>query len=106
MKILQETTVWDTAVPNHIYYVSDNKENLLAYIKASNNEPVVFKKPIKFSIRNRTFKELDSTPAPSSLIQVQGSKGAVYTVDPEAQSCSCPGFMYRGDCKHIKELVN
>jgi hypothetical protein len=58
MKILQETTVWDTAVPNHIYYVTDSKDKMLAYIKASNNEPVVLSKPIKFDTRHRTFKEL------------------------------------------------
>jgi hypothetical protein len=58
MKILQETTVWEGKVPNHIYYVTDNKERLLGYIKAGSNEPVVMSKPIKFSTRYRTFKEL------------------------------------------------
>lgn len=58
MKTLQETTGWASKVPNHIYYVTDNKERLLAYIKASNNEPVVLSKPIKFETRYRTFKEL------------------------------------------------
>lgn len=58
MKILQETTKWDSAVPNHIYYVTDNKERLLAYIKTGSNEPVVLSKPMKFSTRYRTFKEL------------------------------------------------
>ena len=58
MKILQETTVWDSAVPNHIYYVNDSKEKLLAYIKAGSNEPVMLSKPIKFSTRYRTFKEI------------------------------------------------
>lgn len=106
MKILQETTDWgEYNTPNNIYYVNDSKEKLLAYIKAGSNEPVMLSKPIKFSTRYRTFKELDSTPAPSNLIQIQGSKGAVYTVDPESQSCSCPGFTFRGDCKHVKELA-
>jgi hypothetical protein len=58
MKILQETTKWDSAVPNHIYYVSDSKDKLFAYIKASSNEPTVLGKPIKFDTRYRTFKEL------------------------------------------------
>jgi hypothetical protein len=31
---------------------------MLAYIKASNNEPVVLSKPIKFDTRHRTFKEI------------------------------------------------
>lgn len=58
MKILQETTIWESKVPNHIYYVNDAKDMLLAMIKSSNNEPVVFKQPIKFSTRYRTFKEI------------------------------------------------
>jgi len=58
MKILQETTVWEGSVPNHIYYVNDAKDMLYAMITASRNEPRMFSKPIKFSTRYRTFKEL------------------------------------------------
>lgn len=106
MVILQETTDWGAyATPNNIYYVNDSKEKLLAYIKAGSNEPVMLSKPIKFSTRYRTFKELDSTPTPSSLVQVTGSKGAVYSVDTQQKSCTCPGFTFRGDCKHVKELA-
>ena len=37
---------------------------------------------------------------------VQGSKGAEYRVTLGANSsCTCPGFTFRGDCKHIKELA-
>jgi hypothetical protein len=59
MIILQETTDWgEHRTPNHIYYLTDNKENLLAYIKAGSNEPTVFSKPIRFDRRGRTFKEI------------------------------------------------
>jgi transcription initiation factor IIF auxiliary subunit len=59
MVILQETTDWgEYRTPNHIYYVNDSKEKLLAYIKAGSNEPVMLSKPIKFSTRYRTFKEI------------------------------------------------
>lgn len=35
---------------------------------------------------------------------VQGSKGAEYVVTLGANSsCTCPGFTFRGDCKHVKE---
>jgi uncharacterized Zn finger protein len=40
------------------------------------------------------------------LIEVQGSKGAVYYVDPELHSCTCPGFTFRGKCKHTDILVD
>ncbi len=59
MVILQETTDWgEHRTPNHIYYLDDKKENLIAYIKAGSNEPMVFSKPIRFDRRGRTFKEL------------------------------------------------
>lgn len=32
---------------------------------------------------------------------VSGSNGKVYEVT--ANSCTCPGFTFRGTCKHIKE---
>jgi predicted nucleic acid-binding Zn finger protein len=32
---------------------------------------------------------------------VKGSNGNTYTI--EDGKCSCPGFTYRGNCKHVKE---
>jgi len=37
---------------------------------------------------------------------VKGSKGAEYMVTLGAgASCTCPGFTFRGRCKHVEELV-
>ena len=44
---------------------------------------------------------------------VEGSKGTMYTVTferlPEATeygyTCTCKGFKYRGECRHIKKVV-
>jgi hypothetical protein len=103
--IYRETTDWgDIKCPNHIYVLDDKKENLLAYIKAGTNEHKVFSKPIRFDMRHRTFKELKRTKPADNLIKVEGSKGAVYLVDPETKTCSCPGYKFRGDCKHVAEI--
>ena len=42
----------------------------------------------------------------SSQFKVAGSKGNEYTVteDSGKWSCTCPGFTFRGSCKHIKEF--
>lgn len=36
--------------------------------------------------------------------QVQGSRGAVYTVTQRGghKTCTCPGFQFRKDCKHVR----
>lgn len=43
-------------------------------------------------------------PAPPKTVQVEGSKGKTYTLtikEDGSKSCSCPGFGFRGSCKHI-----
>jgi hypothetical protein len=56
MIFLRETTDWGKeGVPNHIYVLDDTKENMLAYIRSGTNEHKVFKKPIRFDRRGRTF---------------------------------------------------
>ena len=107
MEAIRETTVWDT--PNHTYLLDGT--TLVAYIPASSNEPFYFSKGLKnFDKRRRTFEKADKAlfnkSVTTNLIEVQGSKGAVYQVDPEAKSCSCPGFTFRGKCKHTDSLVD
>ena len=105
MIFLQETTDWGNHnTPNHIYVLDDKKEKMLAYIRMPITEPKVFTTPIRFDMRHRTFKELKRTKPADNLIKVEGSKGAVYFVDPEAKTCSCPGYKFRGDCKHVADL--
>ena len=45
-------------------------------------------------------------PVPSyEEVKVEGSKGSTYTVRKETTTgeltCTCPGFKYRGKCKHL-----
>jgi hypothetical protein len=107
MEAVREITDWET--PNHIYLLDGTK--LVAYIKQGTVEPFYFKNPIKgFDKRGRKFEAVTTTlfeeSASSNLIEVQGSKGAVYYVDPELHSCTCPGYTFRGKCKHTDVLVD
>jgi hypothetical protein len=107
MEAVREITDWET--PNHIYLLDGTK--LVAYIKQGTVEPFYFKNPIKgFDKRGRKFeaadKNLFEASASTNLIEVQGSKGAVYYVDPELHSCTCPGYTFRGKCKHTDVLVD
>jgi len=106
MEALRETT--GGAFHPHVYLLDGN--NLVAYIKSGETEPFYFKNPIKgFDKRGRKFASV--TPSPfkvkkqSNLITVKGSKGNVYTINPEEKTCNCPGFTFRGACKHVAEYV-
>jgi hypothetical protein len=111
MKIIEEITDWDTeyAVPNHVYVVNDSKDKMFAYVAVGSVCVKEFNKPIKFSVSRRKFKEVantwgytvDEQPAGRTWT-VAGSKGAEYTVTEldGAKTCNCPGFRFRGACKH------
>lgn len=107
MQAYKEITDWDSDVaPNHTYLLDGTK--MIAYIKQGSTEPFYFKTPIQIDKRGRKFVELDKNPfeveIKTELIEVKGSKGNTYYVDPEAKTCTCPGFSFRGACKHITEL--
>ena len=38
---------------------------------------------------------------------VSGSKGSTYsvTIDGKQRSCTCPGYGFRRDCKHIRQVL-
>jgi hypothetical protein len=104
MEALRETT--GGQFPPHIYLLDGN--NLVSYIKNGETEPFYFKNPIKgFDKRGRKFEVVKPNPfkeqRKSNAIAVTGSKGQVYYVDAEARTCTCPGFQFRGSCKHLAE---
>lgn len=109
MQALKETTVWpDPHTPNHVYLLDGDK--LIAYIRYGTTEPKYFTSPIKgFSKSGRKFDSasLDLFELPTQVSQVRevvGSKGQVYMVDLDELTCTCPGYTFRGACKHVKQL--
>lgn len=110
MEAVVETTKWtDSNNGNHTYLLDGSK--MVAYIKVGDTTPFYFNKPITIDKRGRTFKVLTVNPfkkikQKSTVIKITGSKGNIYTIDTEEKSCSCPGYTYRGTCKHITELLN
>lgn len=102
MKWMQETTEWEDGLAcNHIYLMDGSKA--VAYIKAGTNEHKVFSRPMMLDLRGRKFNcigELEVKPVARTKT-VQGSKGETYTVDLDEHTCTCPGFKFRGTCKHI-----
>ena len=90
----------------HTYLLDGN--TLVAYVKVNETEAFYFKNPIKgFDKRGRKFqpgnKNLFTKEKAQNGRTVIGSSGQTYTVT--AQSCTCPGYTYRGTCKHMAEHV-
>jgi hypothetical protein len=120
MKAFQETTEWDTdfVMPNHVYFLSDSKDKMYGYVKASTGEIQEMSTPYRFKASGRKFKEVNNVWgfAPRDEVEVEvagkqyqvpGSKGAVYTVtnDCGVWTCTCPASKWQaGECKHIVKL--
>ena len=114
MKWFTETTEWKDMAPNHVYLMDDAKSKMFAYVPTGTNKPITFKAPIRIDIRGRKFKlnsvqfktELTEPEPEGRVFTVTGSKGDQYTVNEVrgTWSCTCSGFRFRGECKHIKEL--
>ena len=112
MEAVKEITVWadGNAVINHTYLLDGDK--MIAYIRYGGTEPFWFKTPIRISKSGRKFEKVSDTIfnmsvnvfTPSNIKEVAGSKGQTYLVDVDENTCTCPGYTFRGNCKHVKEL--
>jgi len=116
MLAVKEVTKWDSEIQaNHTYLLDGDK--MVAYIKFHKGEPFYFKNPIRIDKRGRKFEELKTSPfkdwakllkahitvteTPSYIKKVAGSKpGVTYEVNTDENTCTCPGFQFRGKCKH------
>lgn len=106
MECVRETTASFKESVLHTYLLDGTK--MVAYVPQGSVVPFYFKKPIEFSRRGRTFvagnKKLFPKKPVTNLIKVAGSKlGTYYYVDPEKHTCTCPGFTFRGKCKHTND---
>lgn len=115
MLAIKETT--GGLFPAHTYLLDGT--TLVAYIKVNDTTPFYFKNGIKgFSKSGRKFEEVSPSPfkdwakllkshitvtEPLPFIKkVQGSKpNTWYEVNTDENTCTCPGFSFRGKCKHI-----
>ena len=109
IEILQEVTDWGKyKVNNGIYHVN-SAGKLVAY-QANAKEPLqILNVPsTQFSKSRRKFKKIGERPEElaANIIEVKGSTGKTYIIDLDKKTCTCPGFTYRGNCKHVKEYCS
>ncbi len=111
MEAVREITVWEgiDRQPNHIYLLDGDR--VKAYIKWGEGPVEWLSGKIKIDRRGRKFQKVDASlfdveeQKADCIIEVKGSRGDSYFVNPEEGTCTCPGFQFRSSCKHIKELV-
>jgi hypothetical protein len=112
MKWFAETTDWKGIAANHVYLMDDAKSKMFAYVPFGTGRPMTFANAIRIDVRGRKFKlnavQYETTitaPEPEGRVwEVTGSRGDVYKVTElhGEYSCTCSGFRFRGDCKHVK----
>lgn len=123
MKYFQEITEWDAGypVPNHVYYMKDDKTKAVGYIPAGKKKLVMFSKPMTIESKGRKFVILPKkaeddqvyfpktaqVPPKSNAIEVEGSNGKKYYITKVAGrlNCTCPGFTFRHTCKHVTNMA-
>ena len=114
MKWFAETTDWKDTIKNGIYLLDDSKSKMYAFRSPVTNSIKVFQNPIRMDTRGRKFvinpvqfkTKLKEEEPEGRVWTVKGSKGDEYKVSElnGNWSCTCSGFKFRGDCKHVKEL--
>jgi hypothetical protein len=108
------TADWVGNVPNHTYLLNDSRSRMTAYVQAGTGQLQVFAHPRSFSTRGRKFVAVpdqwnvplaEEKPQGRSW-QVEGSKGAAYTVTEHLGkwTCTCAGFGFRSKCRHIDSV--
>jgi hypothetical protein len=108
MKAYREIDTYkDFDLPDSILYL---KGDMLYATKSPDSGIRVLTTPLRIDRRGRKFVELKNVEMPDlnsqvEVIEVEGSTGKTYYITmTETPSCSCPGYQFRGKCKHVKEL--
>ena len=108
IEILQEVTDWGKYKVNNGVYHINGAGSFVAYQVNPYAELQVLNSPSKqYSKSRRYFTKIGerAEELAKHIIEVQGSKGNVYHVDTIKTTCTCPGYTFRGNCKHVKQVA-
>ena len=109
IKILREVTgtVNGFTYQPHLYYVRGDK---LVWFQVGDYSRGLdkYRVPKKFYRSGRKFEKIGEIEeeAVANIVKVAGSKGSKYQVDVDEKTCTCPGYKFRGQCKHIDQAIN
>lgn len=99
MLVAAEQTVWADGLKNGVYLLSEDRTKMYGFAKYNSTEFKMFKNPISIDVRGRKFEVIHRIEEKTDARVVIGSKGEKYFI--EEGRCSCPGYKFRGTCKHI-----
>lgn len=116
-EILKEITEWNSDIqPNHTYLLDDSGR-IIAYAPEHGNKIVTLKSGMKIDKRYRKFIKSNHSglfklinkeqPEPDVRKFKVKSKEKEYIVSirEDNYSCTCTGFTFRGQCKHINAVA-
>ena len=102
MRLRAEISTWSDNTKNGVYLTDDSGDKCFAFARHGSSELKYFKNPITIDTRHRQFIDLYKFDAENEGVKVAGSKPGVYYTVLEGR-CSCPGFKFRGFCKHVEK---
>jgi hypothetical protein len=113
VKWFAETTQYKDGIANGVYLLDDAKSKMYAF-RPAGGAIKVFKNFIRIDVRGRKFvvnpiqyPTTAKEPEPEGRSwTVKGSRGDEYRVveNRGEWTCTCSGFRFRGQCRHIAEL--
>jgi len=74
--------------------------NIVSIDSAEDSLAIIAELELKFNLNNKKQED--------KIIEVDGSKGNVYTVTlgkNGTNNCTCPAFQFRRACKHIEKVL-
>lgn len=116
-QILQEISEWKGDYKcNHTYLMDNNK--IIAYVKQGDSKVTTLNHALSMDKRYRKFIKVDNVELSKLIPKTKNtnirtfnvqSKDKIYTVELDTLKnryrCACPGFTFRGKCKHIDAVM-
>jgi hypothetical protein len=99
VKLRAEVTEWSDSTKNGVYLTNDSGDKVYGFAKMGTMDIKYFIKPLSIETRGRKFLDLYKWDSEEQGKKIVGSKGDVYYVLDG--KCTCPGFKFRGVCKHV-----
>jgi hypothetical protein len=112
MKWFAETTQYNDGIANGVYLLDDAKSKMYAF-RPAGGDIKTFRNPIRIDTRGRKFvvnpvqfkTKLKEPELEGRSWTVKGSRGDEYRITEHSGnlSCTCSGFRFRSDCRHVKD---